>query len=214
MDVLLQRIGRLHRHLRTDRPDRWRQPVVYVVAPPGGMEPLINGAKTLGLGLVYADLRILQLTLEQIEARGLFVIPDDCRQLIEQTTCPLLLEACGERNDAWKSHTLDMEGKFYSMHSLAATACMKRDVDWMNVDLSAWLVDEQADTRLGIKDYRLPVSWPGAFADCGGPENLSAIQIPGRWVRGIEFDDIHVGGTWEVTARERIFRYGRHGLEP
>ena len=68
MDVLLQRIGRLHRHARKQRPEGYRQPGCIVLLPPhDDLTPLLSkkggGGARNGLGgYVYPDLRILELT--------------------------------------------------------------------------------------------------------------------------------------------------------
>ena len=51
MDVLLQRIGRLHRHDRV-RPEAWREPHAFVVTPGDDLEPLVTGQHTQGLAWI------------------------------------------------------------------------------------------------------------------------------------------------------------------
>ena len=67
MDALLQRIGRLHRHSRGDRPRGYEKPRCVVLLPDGDLAPRAAeesgpvGAAN-GLGSVYPDLRVLELT--------------------------------------------------------------------------------------------------------------------------------------------------------
>ena len=68
MDVLLQRIGRLHRHERPEgRPAGFESAVCHVLLPDGDdLSPLLKrGSNRNGLGpgsYVYEDLRILEAT--------------------------------------------------------------------------------------------------------------------------------------------------------
>ena len=88
-DVLLQRIGRLHRHTRDDRPPDYAGPRCIVLTPPGDdLSPLLDGgqdANGLGpRGYVYEDLRILQATLGLIDEYPQWQIPEMNRLLVER----------------------------------------------------------------------------------------------------------------------------------
>ena len=73
VDVLLQRIGRIHRHADTDRPDGFERPRCVVLVPKEGLERgLGGGLLQYGLGMsrrggIYRDLRVLELTQRLIE---------------------------------------------------------------------------------------------------------------------------------------------------
>jgi CRISPR-associated endonuclease/helicase Cas3 len=93
MDVLLQRIGRLHRHLRavSERPAAFREARVTVLTPPGGdLAPHLARPKH-GLGRlptgggVYPDLRMLEATRRLIVAEASVRIPADNRRLVVKT---------------------------------------------------------------------------------------------------------------------------------
>ena len=88
MDVLLQRIGRLHRHNRSGRPAGYQEPLCLVAGLRSEYASLINPDRTMvygpsGIGTVYADLRVLKLTQDLAEHADLFVIPRDNRVLVE-----------------------------------------------------------------------------------------------------------------------------------
>ena len=63
VDVLLQRIGRLHRHARA-RPPGFAEPQAIVLTPrTRDLLPLLRGGRGRhGLGLVYEDARIIEAT--------------------------------------------------------------------------------------------------------------------------------------------------------
>lgn len=73
MDLLLQRIGRLHRHVRSDRPDRLRQPVCMVM----GTEELEPGSKA-----VYGQW-LLMRTRELLPE--VITLPDSIPELVQDT---------------------------------------------------------------------------------------------------------------------------------
>ena len=113
-DVLLQRVGRLHRHDRV-RPRRFETPLCLVLVPNGDLEVALDkrghvaGAyKSIGYGSVYEDLRTLELTrrilIEHPEVR----IPQDNRLLVETATHPQRLETLTDGH--WSKHREIIEG--------------------------------------------------------------------------------------------------------
>ncbi len=114
MDVLLQRIGRLHRHDREGRrPPEYSDPRCIVLTPGApSVEATIDpetgeGYPGPGLGPVYSDLRIVEATWDSLKKRSrlgkpLF-IPTDNRTLVEEATHPDKLSAIGSE-EAWEAH--------------------------------------------------------------------------------------------------------------
>ncbi|MCA9655789.1 MAG: CRISPR-associated helicase Cas3', partial [Myxococcales bacterium] len=109
MDVLLQRIGRLHRHDRP-RPAGFEQAQVQVLVPEQralGQHIRADGTALgpHGYGTVYGDLRVLEATLRLCERGGTFVIPEHNRALVEGSTHPSVLRALVEDlGEAWARH--------------------------------------------------------------------------------------------------------------
>jgi CRISPR-associated endonuclease/helicase Cas3 len=120
MDVLLQRIGRLHRHARPDeaRPQSFRQPRAWVLTPAGNnLAPLLKRTRN-GLGRfhqgggVYPDLRIIEATKRLIEALPSRQIPQDNRFLVEHATHPDALQAIEkDLGLQWQEHGQKIEGE-------------------------------------------------------------------------------------------------------
>lgn len=91
MDVLLQRIGRLHRHTN-QRPDSCLTAQAVVLTPPNhDLAPML-GRPQYGLGRfrngggVYDELRIVEATRRLIAEKPEITIPNDNRYLVEAAT--------------------------------------------------------------------------------------------------------------------------------
>ena len=90
-DVLLQRIGRLHRHQRS-RPPGYESAKCVVLVPDRSLEEGLTAKgevrgdwQRLGFGSVYEDLRMLELTRRVLEEKGEIRIPRDNREPVSYT---------------------------------------------------------------------------------------------------------------------------------
>ena len=118
VDVLLQRIGRLHRHKSndSDRPADYAKPSCVVLTPPdSGLAPLLDsGRDPNGLGPhggVYQDLRTLEATRRLITEHPEWEIPRMNRLLVERATHPDALESLThELGEDWQTHGVQIEG--------------------------------------------------------------------------------------------------------
>lgn len=137
MDVLLQRLGRLHRHARPSeeaphdhRPEGFEQPRAWVLTPPGhDLTPLLQRQRHgLGpiriqrepMGGVYVDLRVLEATRRLVAAQPARSIPIDNRLLVEQATHPEALSAITqELGEAWLRFGMDYEGALAATKTVA-----------------------------------------------------------------------------------------------
>ena len=221
MDVLLQRIGRLHRHSRADRGE-YASACALVLVPRDRDLATYLGRKRDRHGLgpirdgtgVYPDLLVLEATWRLIAANASVVLPDDNRRLVEGALHPevaALLER--ELGTAWSNHANVQEGSAIAERNLA-----KR---W-RLDLTAPFdtllfpdLKEVVATRLGTRDRSVdvhpPFSGPFKYA-------VERLNIPG-WMAGgvpLEAELVLVGADAEgVRFRlgDRGFHYGRWGLE-
>lgn len=121
MDVLLQRLGRLHRHARELRPDGCEQARAWVLTPPGHDLALLLQRQRHGLGPirlknqpmggVYLDLRVLEATRRLVDAASTRSIPADNRFLVEQATHGEALDAIAqEMGEAWVQFGKEVDG--------------------------------------------------------------------------------------------------------
>lgn len=224
-DVLLQRVGRLHRHDR-DRPEGYAVARVTVLAPSAGqlagrLDPrtgMPRGRAVLGLGRVYENIVGVLATRAWLDERGTIRIPDDNRAVVEAATHPEVLARTAERlGDPWPGHLLSVEGLIAALSGAAQTVV----VDWEEplID-NPPVTDPRASTRLGLDDRRIEFPEPqrGPFG-----EPVRAINIPG-WMApddDVPEDDDAVAedvvaGDGEIRFRwlSKEYRYSRFGLEP
>ena len=127
-DVLLQRIGRLHRHQRT-RPSGYEQAKVTVLAP--SVEQLANtvdpitGApcrgSLLGLGWVYENIVGVLAVRNWLTAKREINIPTDNRALVESSThYAALREFAGQLGSVWQAHLLLGNGRPFRSFAVPA----------------------------------------------------------------------------------------------
>jgi len=217
MDVLLQRIGRLHRHRRW-RPSGFAQARCTVLVPEdASLEYLFDERGTLhprdGLGNVYPDLRVLRLTREIVGDGVTITIPRDNRRLVERATHPERLAHL--RDGPWEQHRVELLGLGVAHGQAARAALIREDAAFGDPEVVFRPLDEKLATRLGLEDRCIPLPEP-AISPFG--RLLEELPIPGWMARGIEAT---VPDSPPVAAPDglhfsfggRKFRYTRHGLE-
>lgn len=229
IDVLLQRIGRLHRHPGRPRPRGFEMPRVVVLVPKerdlGALIRHDGEARgPHGLGTVYPDLRILEATWRILLQRSALEIPSDNRLLVESATHPTpmadLVEELGER---WHAHASWIEGVTIGDEQQAQLNFMHWDSPFLGNDKMdrKWLFpsDEMArriTTRLGEAD-RLAVFDPALPGPFGEP--VRALTLPAYWARGAAADELPAAisaaaGVIHFRFGNRDFTYDRLGLRP
>jgi CRISPR-associated endonuclease/helicase Cas3 len=94
IDLIIQRAGRLRRHVRDTQGNRIREteaqdqrgtPILYIHSPEPTADADANWLKPdhAGTQAVYPHIGQLWLTAKQLQERGQFIMPDDARALIE-----------------------------------------------------------------------------------------------------------------------------------
>lgn len=217
-DVLLQRLGRLHRHPGRRRPTGYAAPRVVVLVPV--KRDLVGFAARRGgrhgLGRVYEDLRMIEATWREIEANSTWHIPKANRRLVERTTHPdhlvrIATELAAESGEAWNRHVQDNEGKL----SAALNAAGSAGLDWSTAFRSLRLdEDEHLSTRLGTQDRLLNLrpDLGGAF---GTP--IGALRVPHFLLAEVAGDteptnERQGGSELRFELGSRTFVYDRYGL--
>lgn len=220
MDVLLQRVGRLHRHERSSRAAGFENPRVVVLMPEArdlsrwirsdGKAPGTNG-----LGTVYSDLRVLEATWRMLNETDCLTIPTMNRSLVEMTTHPEALERLVEElGGAWIQHSHFVDGARYAESFLAGLNLLDRTVSFGEARFPDRAAQGKVQSRLG-EDDRLAVlepSAPGPFA-----EPVRTLKVPAFLAAGIpadatpEAEEIEEGEL-HIRWGKRTYRYDRLGL--
>jgi CRISPR-associated endonuclease/helicase Cas3 len=205
MDVLLQRIGRLHRHERT-RPAGFESPRCTVLVPDDPTLELFFNARgdvrgEAGLGKVYPDLRIARLTLERIGAGCEIRIPADNRSLVEWATHP---DNLGRFDSGpWVRHRNELCAVAMAHGQTARSALIPEDLAFGDPDLRFRALDEKLKTRLGLEDRRIPLPEP-VTSPFG--QTLYELAVPGWMAKGVEASELD--GPPETDGSILRFRYG------
>ena len=223
VDVLLQRIGRLHRHQRDDRPEKYKAPTCIVLTPEGKDLSLLLArvANANGLGphgFVYSDLRVLEATRRLIAQYGEWSIPKMNRKLVERATHPEALEQIVlELGDEWRVHANSVEGGQIADGLTARNAIIRRDKSFFtdNREVIFGDMEERIRTRLG--DDRIDIGFDPPPAS---PFDISAriekLAVSALWLGGAEVPEsvapIPVSGGFTFSIGDRQFTYDRLGL--
>lgn len=225
MDVLLQRIGRLHRHARPDaeRPEGFRLACVHVLTPAGhDLTSMLKRARN-GLGRfhdgggVYADLRMIEATRRLIEAQPSRQIPADNRELVEHATHPhALLTIENEMGGDWLKLGQAIEGDTSARKGIGHLQALPYDDAFGDVLFPD--SDQKIATRLGAADRLLTFAppQPGPFRQDVKQLALRHHQVP----QGVNLDALPIDiavlpdhGGFDFTLGATRYRYDRFGLE-
>jgi len=217
-DVLLQRIGRLHRHEQNARPPSFEEPRLVVLSP-GDLTPLLSHAD-FGMGGdhgPYRDLVVLEATRRMVHDNPIWKIPAMNRKLVERATHPLALDSLTDelekRNPSWRRARQDMDGQQAADAYIAQSARLPWDLGFDSDALA--FPGERIGTRLGADDIlvSLPDGTQGPFG-----KRIRVLTIPRRWLQGIDLsgeltpridtDD----GALHLTLSDRQFLYDSLGL--
>jgi CRISPR-associated endonuclease/helicase Cas3 len=219
MDVLLQRIGRLHRHERA-RPAGFEEPAVVVLMPADRdlsayiqKDGRARGAH--GLGTVYDDLRILEATWRALSIRERLSIPQMNRQLVEETTHPEALQAIvTDLGGRWPVHATRLLGSLFADRRAAELNIIDREQPFGEIEFPSRELERRIQTRLGEGD-RLVDFDPLRMGPFG--HLVGRLSVPAYLARGVPSD----AQPTELTLREgaisfafgfRSFIYDRLGL--
>ena len=223
MDVLLQRIGRLHRHLERSRPVGFELARCVLLVPAAAdLETLLDArgeaigtAKRAGLGSVYPDMRVLQLTRDLAAEYPDIEIPGDNRRLVEGAThSERLATLAGER---WGRHGQNVEGGDLAKGVRATYAGLASLYRLPFGDPEChFRENEEACTRLGLDSLRVPL---GRKVTSPFGIELAEVLIPGHLADRKTTDERAVIIAAEadcsivLTHVAHRYRYSRHGLE-
>lgn len=220
MDVLLQRIGRLHRHLRllVERPAAFHSAQAWVLTPAGHDLSALLAKARHGLGMfhdgggVYPDLRVLEATRALLAELPTVQIPADNRYLVEAATHPDKLHALQEAlGAAWVALGRRIDGGIGARQTVGRLHALDVDQVFGEQEFPG---EVDIATRLGARDRVLKFSCDGPFG-----EPLRELPIRHHLVPpGLSPDaePSHVScaeGAVSFNLGEARFVYSRLGLE-
>ena len=222
MDVLLQRVGRLHRHRRPDieRPEKFQSAQAWVLTPARhDLEPLLAKSKH-GLGMfhngggVYTDLRVLEATRALLGEKPTVSIPDDNRYLVEAATHEDSLRIIEKSKGIdWQKLGQRKDGKDGGEKTAAHISAL--DIS-KSFDKQEFNDDIKNATRLGAQDriLRFELALHGPFGEPLKELPIRYHLLPKDLSPDTEPSDIIQTET-SLTFRlgEAQFRYTRLGLE-
>lgn len=219
MDVLLQRIGRLHRHTNK-RPEAFEIAQVVVLTPAGNdlapmlMRPQYGLGRFHNGGGVYEDLSILEATRLLLAEKTEVVIPDDNRYLVEAATHPDKLTALQTlQGEAWESLAQKIEGDTGAQKTLGHLHSLDVEKAFGEIEFPS---DVQVATRLGVQDRVVHFN-----PNQPGPFGLPLKELPIRHYllpKGLSPDAEPSAISQQDNCilfqlGEAAFQYGRLGLE-
>ncbi len=217
VDVLLQRIGRVHRHARTSRPRPFREPRCLVLVPEAGLEGGLGGG-LLGHGLgvsdrggIYQDLVGLEATRRLISDHETWTIPAMNRMLVERATHPeVLRQLAKELGERWVSHASRVFGSRAAGAGVARNHALTREEPF-DESLVFPDLDEHVRTRLGEDGPRVvladPVTGPfgAAVQNFNLPAHLFRGRTPGK-------EEIDAARAIPVPEGGLVLQVGEHRL--
>ena len=223
IDVLLQRLGRLHRHRERDgcRPVAFAQPQVLVLTPAQrDLSPLLKPGAARGLGIgrrsAYENLLAIEATLrllEDVAQRPEWLIPDHNRELVEAGASSASLIALADELQAdWPAYAQQMFGKRSAQAGQAAPLLVRWDADWNDGRWSD--LGDEVRTRLGLDgvDLDLPEPWLSPLR-----QTLTRLTVPHWMLPGLagppQIEHLQADGLGlTLTVAGQALRYDRLGL--
>ncbi len=223
MDVLLQRVGRLHRHERApgERAPGFEDARVVVLVPAerdlaAAIDREGRGNAGHGLGSVYLDLRVVEATWRELERDPVLRVPDQCRARVEAAVHSEALAAIAASDARWQRHATYVVGQVLAK----STAARLNLLGWQTpFGDPAGLFPEKGDrrppTRLGDDDRLFDLPKPAPTGPFGEP--VDQLKAPGWMARDVGPEpEIAVTGRdpegFDFTVDGAPWRYDRHGL--
>jgi CRISPR-associated endonuclease/helicase Cas3 len=220
IDLIIQRMGREHRHIRDAAGERLNNvgavdgreaPVFYLFGPPASESPAENWLKTVlpGTQKVYENVGQLWLTQQLLGTAGKLSMPGDARGLIEgvygeeaQKNIPVTFEKI----------TLKAEGDASGERGMANLNALKLSKGYSRAsaeDSGGWEEEAKIPTRLGDDTVRVALvcvdgdDWRAYADDEHFAWDLSMVSVPKTsWLRAKEAIPADMRSSLETLKEE------------
>lgn len=222
IDVLLQRLGRLHRHASRDafRPAGCTTAHVVVLVPTqSDRASLLEVGATRGLGIgprsAYDNLLAIEATWRLLEddCDPVWQIPTDNRRLVEVgADSGRLYDLASELGVAWRAHADSLYGKRSGQAGQARLVSVDWKVDWND---SRWSdLGETVRTRLGLDgvDLQLLEEWKSPFGSTVSRFTVPPWMLPTLAAPPVIERQEADAGVLLLQVAGRGLRYDRLGL--
>lgn len=226
-DVLLQRVGRLHRHRRSRPPSCAEARCLVMTYTPTQSDHLLQNdgepqawLKAAGLGSVYEDLRAVELTRRLLAETPDVTLPDHNRLMVESATHPQQLaalthEAPETQRLAWTQHQQKVEGTALAQQVAAHYAAAHYGDPFGEASIRSRDLEARARTRLGLDS--LIVALDQSVTSPFG-QSLAELVVPGHLVPASDVpEEAHVleacPGLVRFALGPARYAYSRFGLE-
>jgi CRISPR-associated endonuclease/helicase Cas3 len=181
IDLLLQRMGRMHRHRDTKRPESMREPVLEVLVPAADASDDLR-RRYGSTGAVYAEI-LLKKTEELLERKEKMQLPEDIAPAVESVYSGTRL---GKEEEAWERYCFDNE---LSAGSALQYELSGPEPDEFSLAFSDPVFDDEegdtflaAKTRAGTDSVRLALV-PGELYDQIGRERTISKELAKETLR-------------------------------
>ena len=220
-DVLLQRIGRVHRH-DNPRPKGYEVAKVIVLTQGKGcmtwaIRPEGPPKRSIGqgLGYIYSDLRALEATRRSVAMSPTWFIPRDNRRIVEQCAHSFMWSRLEKENPLWKKHSRWVDSRIKGDETTAGLFILDTDIPFSELK-SFNALEEIARTRLGVDNFEanFEEAPKGPFGN-----KTHKLPIPG-WMAGKGANSTMepvlktaVSASFTFTFNNRHYKYDRYGLQ-
>ena len=224
VDVLLQRLGRLHRHAGTKRPTAFADPRCLVLESDAGLAAGLDGSLLAhGLGVsdrggIYTDLVGIEATRRLIFDHPRWAVPTMNRMLVERGTHRQVLRELAETlGEDWLLHLTTVRGQNAAETGVAINHALTR-TEAFNEDLIFPDLDRKVRTRLGEDGPRIELTSPvpGPFGSDVGTFNLPAHLfrrgLPGKEEIEAAKAESAGPGNLVLTVGDHRLIYDREGI--